>query len=49
MKSSVLSFQHLGFCCTLIRSSRKTVSLSRPDTVSFADSADFYDLSAGII
>ena len=29
--------------------SGKTVSLSRPDTVSFADSADFYDLSAGII
>lgn len=28
MKSSVLSFQHLGFSCTLIRSSRKTVSLS---------------------
>ena len=25
------------------------VSISRPDTVSFADSADFYDLSAGII
>ena len=29
--------------------SGKTVSLSRPDTVSFSDSADFYDLSAGII
>lgn len=27
----------------------KPVSLSRPDTVSFSDSADFYDLSAGII
>lgn len=32
MKSSVLSFQHLGYSCTLIRSSRKTVSLSlEPD------------------
>jgi hypothetical protein len=29
--------------------SGKTVSVSRPDTVSFEDSADFYDLSAGII
>ena len=29
--------------------SGKTVSLARPDTVSFADSADFYDLNAGII
>ena len=25
------------------------VSISRPDTVSFSDSADFYGLSAGII
>ena len=29
--------------------SGKPVSLSRPDTVSFSDSADFYAMSAGII
>ena len=29
--------------------SGKPVSLTRPDTVSFADSVDFYAISAGII
>ncbi len=38
-----------SFYCIDAVLSGKTVSVSRPDTVSFEDSADFYDLSAGII